>query len=151
MLMHGLYCLQAKWEDNKRAVLSISPLSIAVSPWLAENSRAVSSDFESKALRDYYLDISHLEQESASSVDDMLGDFWRKYGNNLAVDDEKAKRAFVLLGFTEPVDVKTLRRRYRSLAQQHHPDRGGQQERFIELNQAYEFALAYAENRMRQN
>lgn len=37
--------------------------------------------------------------------------------------------------------IKTLTRRYRRMAKQHHPDRGGQHETFIRLNRAFEELL----------
>jgi curved DNA-binding protein CbpA len=39
------------------------------------------------------------------------------------------------------MDKKALTREFRRLARQHHPDRGGSHERFVELGNAYQTLL----------
>jgi hypothetical protein len=45
------------------------------------------------------------------------------------------------LGLVPPVSVDEIKKAYRQLSFQHHPDRGGTDEKFIELNRHYEDAL----------
>ncbi len=46
-------------------------------------------------------------------------------------------------GYASPSDIK---RRFRELAWEHHPDRGGDAEKFAELKSAMERAITIAEN-----
>lgn len=45
--------------------------------------------------------------------------------------------ASIILGVAEDVDLATLKRRFRTLARDHHPDRGGDPDRFLELRRAF--------------
>ena len=45
--------------------------------------------------------------------------------------------ALAALGLGADADPRTVRRRFRMLAREHHPDRGGAPERFAELHRAY--------------
>lgn len=45
--------------------------------------------------------------------------------------------ACAILGVAEDVDLPTLKRRFRTLARDHHPDRGGDPDRFLELRRAF--------------
>lgn len=60
-----------------------------------------------------------------------------------ALPSPSAKRTWrEVMGFApgEPIDADTLRFRYRKLASEHHPDKGGNHIAFVELGQAYEQA-----------
>ncbi|MDH5737267.1 MAG: DnaJ domain-containing protein, partial [Gammaproteobacteria bacterium] len=83
------------------------------------------------SLSDYYLDIDNLFNTSEEEVDAWLDDFWARY---LANDEKQA--ALDVLGLSEPLNKKHVERRYRQLAMQHHPDRGGDAERLVEINHA---------------
>jgi len=47
------------------------------------------------------------------------------------------KRHLDTLGLTHDSDPETIRKQYKALAKQHHPDLGGNPERMRELNEAY--------------
>lgn len=47
------------------------------------------------------------------------------------------REACTILGVAEDVDLVTLKRRFRTLARDHHPDRGGDPDRFLELRRAF--------------
>lgn len=49
-----------------------------------------------------------------------------------------------VLGVTASSDVETVKRRYRRLVQQHHPDRGGDVERFRQIQAAFELLVTIA-------
>lgn len=46
-----------------------------------------------------------------------------------------------ILGIPRNADLETIKRAYRELALQHHPDRGGDARKFVELRKAYEAML----------
>jgi hypothetical protein len=48
---------------------------------------------------------------------------------------------YVLLELTPPYTVEAVKRAYRRLAKQHHPDRGGDAAHFLALQSAYRQAL----------
>ena len=45
---------------------------------------------------------------------------------------------YKVLGIDRGADDRTLKKAYRSLALQHHPDKGGSEEKFAEISQAYD-------------
>jgi len=50
----------------------------------------------------------------------------------------KQKTYFDVLGVSESASEAAITKAYRKLAKQHHPDKGGDQEKFVEISQAYE-------------
>jgi DnaJ-class molecular chaperone len=50
-------------------------------------------------------------------------------------------QALVKLGLQRPLTIQQLKQRWRQLASEHHPDRGGDPNQFNDLRQAYETAL----------
>ncbi|WP_321493549.1 J domain-containing protein [uncultured Desulfobacter sp.] len=83
-------------------------------------------------------------------LDDMVKDFqfrqrsrWSKPPG--ASRQLKLSRAFEIFNLTakalESMSKKDLTRVFRRLARQHHPDRGGSHDRFVELNNAYQALL----------
>ena len=83
-------------------------------------------------------------------LDDMVKDFkfrqrsrWYKpSGSPVQISLSRALKAFnVTSKALESMDKKSLTREFRRLARQHHPDRGGSHDRFVELNNAYQTLL----------
>nr|WP_319493382.1 DnaJ domain-containing protein [uncultured Desulfobacter sp.] len=83
-------------------------------------------------------------------LDDMVKDFqfrqrsrWNKPPS--APQQIKLSQAFKLFNLTtkalEAMNKKDLSREFRRLARQHHPDRGGSHDKFVELNNAYQALL----------
>ena len=64
---------------------------------------------------------------------ELLESFWRRFIN--ADDRTAALQTLELEAGASDVEVT---RRYRELAAQHHPDKGGEKETFIRIRQAYE-------------
>ena len=138
MVMNGLYKLQQQlWQDEQLA-LEVSPLCIQ----LRSGQSAIDVDVqgllaESSALSSYYLDWNNLEGTSEQDVIDMLSGFWLRFVSN---DDRDA--AYSVLGLEHNADQNEIKQCYRRLAAQHHPDKGGDREKFIEVRQAYEILLS---------
>jgi len=83
-------------------------------------------------------------------LDDMAKDFQFRQRNRWnkppsAPRQIKISQAFKLFNLTtkalESMDKKDLTRAFRRLARQHHPDRGGSHDKFVELNNAYQALL----------
>ena len=128
LLFHVLYRLADRLVREDSGRLAISPLCVRLHPGRAATTGAVDRP---DPLRSYYLDLENLSATDAAQVNAMLGRFWARL-------DEPSQRAEALavLGLEEPVDEPTIRRRYRRLVMEHHPDRGGDKERLQALNAA---------------
>ncbi|VUD47922.1 Chaperone protein DnaJ [Thalassocella blandensis] len=81
----------------------------------------------------FYLDYHNFFSATPASVNEMLRSFWRKYETYM----EKSP-ALKLLGLEEGADWASIQSRYRTLARQNHPDKGGDANKFIEIRQAFE-------------
>jgi len=89
--------------------------------------------------------------DSAFPLRNPFGDFLRDFMNrhrihqppkSVEVNLEESARLFGVTSETlKKMDCRTLTRRYRKVAQEHHPDKGGDPERFIRLNAAYQKLL----------
>jgi DnaJ-domain-containing protein 1 len=116
LLFHSLYLLQQQLADNRQGRLEIAPLKIVLTDLQPPGAHLAEAD----PLRNYYLDLDNLEHTSGADVDKMLEAFWRKY-----LGSDKRREALAILGLEDPVDDATIKKRYRKLAMEHHPDRGG--------------------------
>ena len=127
ILFHVLYRLRDELWANRHGHLEIGPLAICLHAYSeGEDALAVPD-----ALRAYYLDLTHLENTRPADVDAMLNDFYERM-----LRDDRRGAALAEFELTDPVDEATIRRRYRELASQHHPDRGGSTARFQAINRA---------------
>ena len=104
--------------------LEIEPLKISlISVSKGEcNGRDVVEKRDEK-LRVYYLDMSHLETTEEEDVNEMLDSFWQRF---YAAEDRAI--ALQCLELEEPVSYESIRKQYRLLAKQYHPDSGGEKE-----------------------
>lgn len=127
MLYHLLYRLRDELLTSRQAILQIEVLKIQLLPYQAVTEALSSVDH----LRSYYLDLNNLEQTDAAQVYDMIAGFWRRLGKT-----DQRDAALAELGLQDPVDDATIRQAYRRMVMQHHPDRGGADERLQAINAA---------------
>ena len=66
----------------------------------------------------------------------MLASFWNIYNKF-----ENREEALAELGLKDPVDDKVIKKEYRRLIMQHHPDRGGDTEKLQKLNDVIKLLL----------
>lgn len=131
-LFHSLYLLSNLLLEQKSYLLSIHTLKIQLLPYQAgENNLQVDDK-----LKAYYLDFNNLENTTEDDVYDMLASFWNKFNR---FDNREA--ALAELGLKDPVDDKTVKKEYRRLAMQYHPDRGGDKEKLQKINDALALLL----------
>ena len=124
-LFHSLYLLSNILNEKRIGLLDIHTLKIQLLPYQSgENALQVDNK-----LKEYYLDFSNLENTTEDDVYDMLASFWNKY-NKFENRDE----ALAELGLQDPVTDKMIKKEYRRLIMQHHPDRGGKTEDLQKLN-----------------
>ena len=129
ILMHCLYRLRSQWAENRTAILEISPLQIRRMPWQQSDRQAAAWH---DPLASYYLDLNELNT-GRDDVEAMLRHFWQQM---LLPDHQQQDLA--LLELTEPVTAKEIRLQYRRLAMRHHPDRGGNEQHFCQLQAAFQ-------------
>jgi len=130
ILMHVLYQLQEQWWQANHCLLDIGALRIAIRPIGEGATQQLTS---TASLRDYYLDGNNLTRETSASVQHLLDGFWKRL-----LGEEHRPQALAELGLDETADRNTIRTRYRQLANEHHPDKGGDPERFRRIREAYE-------------
>lgn len=134
LLMNALYQLQDGLREEG-LLLQIDPLCIRLLPvpqTTADPDRVVAPD---EALRRYYLDLDQLQQTTESDVATLLQGFWDRY---YAID--RQAEALRLLGLADEggSSWERIQLHYRRQASRHHPDRGGDTTRFVEIREAYE-------------
>lgn len=137
LVMNALYQLQGNLAED-RLYLFISALSIRLEKYKDEDEDVVSmpTTAPDSNLRNYYLDWNNLRDTTHADVVNLLSNFWGKF---LAVD--KQAEALNTLGLTATDDWSVIQKTYRRLAARHHPDRGGEQSRFVQIREAYEILL----------
>lgn len=134
LLFHSLYRLRDRLHGEQRAYLAIGPLHIGLMPY-----RAGSDGLVFDPLRDYYLNLQNLFATGEDEVKRLLQSFYD------GLDNREKRDALKLFSLDErqPLDQRAIRRRYRQLASQHHPDRGGCTERMQSINAALAVLLRH--------
>jgi len=137
LLFNALYQLRDRLWQEQRAHLLINPLCVQLQPYRA-GPEALS---EHDPLRAYYLNLQHLRETSEDDVEKLLASFWTRMQGG----DEKraALELFELEELNEPLTLLLIKRRYRQLVSQHHPDRGGSTTRLQSINLAMEILERY--------
>jgi hypothetical protein len=127
-LFHHLYLLQHQLS-KKQLYLAVNALSIQVTPSTAQSNHISQPD----PLKTFYLDINNLRM-SEVEVNKMQDEFWQRY---LAID--KKAEAIKTLGLTDDVALtkEAVKRRYKQLVHEHHPDKRGDAKHFHQIKQAY--------------
>jgi hypothetical protein len=127
LLKHALYNLQNIYFQEAKFVLDIGLVHIIREPFVSGESSLTSHD----SVKAYYLDISHYFETEEDEVNDLLNQFWRKF---LVQDDKQA--ALSVLELPLAADYSQVKMQYKKLAQLHHPDKGGCEERFKKISAA---------------
>lgn len=127
-LFHHLYLLKPDFL-RRGFHLSVSALSIALTP-STDGGTAID---EADPLAEFYLDKNNLYL-SENEIADMQKRFWQRY---LALENKaEAIKALELTG-VRPLTLGIIKKQYQRLAQKHHPDKGGDPERFHFIQQAF--------------
>ncbi len=134
LLFNALYRLQEHLHAAGRGRLRISALQIQLLPWREQTGKGIG---DTDPLRDYYLDMGNLERTGRAEVERLLDSFWRRF----ARFDQRGD-ALKVLGLPADADEAAIRHRYRKLAMEHHPDRGGDTRRLQEINAAADCLLS---------
>ena len=129
-LFNALYLLRDKLWKQQSGFLEITPLLVILRPYDPVQLDPNQLD-EVDALRDYYIDSTHLEQATAQELEQMLDKFWVRLNGS-----ERRRQALDVLGLSDPIGTVEIKQHYRRLAMEHHPDRGGDTARLQMINAA---------------
>ncbi|OSM01881.1 DNA-J related domain-containing protein [Magnetofaba australis] len=135
LLFHLLHLLRRQQVEQGVADLEIHCLKIVITPLATATSSEVLPQPASK-VDAYYLDDSHLENVTREMVEEMLDSFWKRFDRY-----DKRDEALAELGLPGHATQETIKRRYRKLAMENHPDRGGDAERFRRVAEAADVLL----------
>ncbi|AJQ95237.1 DNA-J related domain-containing protein [Gynuella sunshinyii] len=130
ILFNALYQLQDILWLNQNGHLIIGPIDICLYPFNSTLHLQAMTDFNHA--KEYYLDFSNFNSTSRENVDDLIKSFWRNAKAHWAGED-----AFKVLGLSYPCNWEDIKQRFRSLANQHHPDKGGDAEKLKPVLEAY--------------
>lgn len=134
VIFHHLYLLQEQYLSQGRGYLTVHTMGIHLSP-LTNVSNQITQDDKLKA---YYLDWSNFENTDTSDVNAMLESFWQRMGNRCWLTDEDRERALEVLNLNDQYTQEELRKQYRKLQHQFHPDkRQGSTQRSQNIDWAY--------------
>ncbi|MCR4510346.1 molecular chaperone DnaJ [Pseudomonas sp. 32.2.56] len=137
ILFNALYRLRDQLWAKQSGYLQISALQIQLLPYQPGSSEISEHD----PLRDYYLDLSQLNDTDEQDVAKLLLSFWtRKHGSD---EKQAALELFELDDVEQPLTLAAIKHRYRQLVSLHHPDRGGSTARLQSINKAMEILERY--------
>ncbi len=137
LLFNALYRLQDEyWVGNQYLEISALKIQLHTTNDISDTDKTDSPTSllysTDQSLRDYYLDLSQLELATEESINNLLNQFWGKY---LAID-ERAE-ALEVLSLPVATNYQEIKKTYRRLAMLHHPDRGGDANKFQAINRAF--------------
>ena len=133
VLYHLLYRLQQQLLELQQGYLSIELAKVYLLP-LSQAPESGGQD----SRRQYYLNWPNFYQMTEQLLDQHLSEFWQQLISPRANSCPLAfADALALLQLPENFTLMQLKKAYRSKALQMHPDRGGEQQQFILLRQAY--------------
>ena len=128
LLFHCLYLLRDKLRAAQRSDMEIHCLGIKLAPY-----RHTPSDHPAQfdPLAAYYLDLDNFTNTDEQEVLRLLDGFWKRF----ASDDQRDK-ALAVMELVHPTSYAEIKHKYRRLAMQCHPDRGGELAQFQKLEWA---------------
>lgn len=133
LLRHCLYKLNANGLGQGR-YLDLGPLYIELKYNPSTGSNCLPSiDVTYQALADYYGDLDHWVQATEETCRNFIDDFFKRFA---ALNE--AHTHLACLGLPHDALWGVVQQRYRHLAQQHHPDKGGDAELFLTYTRAFE-------------
>jgi len=136
ILFHCLYSLRVTLQQQETGILNISVLSIQLSPYngISHNNSQLLD--QPDPLQDYYLDPLNLDSTDEKELDNMIDEFWHKL-----VANEARPEALATLGLKDPVNETEIKKVWRKLVMQHHPDRGGDSHTLQSINKAFNILI----------
>jgi len=131
-VMNALYSLQRELLPDG-LYLEVSPMMNRLHAVAGGGGHgALRDNAADAALSAYYLDWRNLDTMTPAGVKALLDGFWERFS---AVED--GGDAYGTLGLSAAAEWGEIKKAYRRLAARHHPDKGGDPARFIEVREAF--------------
>lgn len=130
LLFHFLYQLQDEWLNLNIGYLEIHTLEIQLKSIPVKNSLNINN-----SLRDYYLNAEELSQTTQEDVEELIDSFWKKFSQQMS--ETEVMECLAVLELKEiPQTENQAKKHCKTLLQKHHPDKGGDMEQFINIQDA---------------
>ena len=113
---------------------------------LAETTNWTPSEIHARCVGELFFEVDEIRLMSKVQLDKYLEEIHQQEGqrrdrggtrNQLLSMPDALQDSFQFFGLTYPIDLNALRERYRQLALNYHPDKGGSLEMMQRLNTAY--------------
>ncbi len=127
-LFHALYQLKQYLYSHGSNGLFISPLKITLTPFKRHHKKQLN---QIDVLEEYYRDLNQLKQTTDKEIHTLLDNFWSHM-----IRDGKRSEALTILKLKDPVSNLEIKKQYRKLAFECHPDRGGDPKNFQAITNA---------------
>lgn len=132
LVMNALYQLQQEMA-KENLYLYVSALEIYMLPMKEAADQALVNDGAEAELRNYYLDGNNFVKTDSDDVDSLLQSFWQRY-----LTEDKKTEAYQQLELDVSASLSDVQTAYRRLVGIHHPDKGGSNDMFMVIREAYE-------------
>lgn len=136
LLFHALYRLREHLPAGQDLHIHCLDIRLTQRP-----TRTDTLPGEHDALASYYLDLAPLYHTDANAVDALL-----RQGYARLVRHQHVNHAYATLALKPGSSLADIKKTYRQLAMRHHPDRGGNNEHFMEINLAFDILVASLED-----
>jgi hypothetical protein len=139
---------QREWRSQPHLILKRTPKYVYVEPFPYHPDEGV-GQWDDLLIERIRLNRASLERDGFAFISftdaDLYGFeeplFFTTPHKDRVVGAGGVQDCFALLELTPPTTVEAVKRAYRRLAKQHHPDRGGAASQFLALQMAYRQAL----------
>ncbi|MFH2135766.1 MAG: DNA-J related domain-containing protein [Pseudomonadota bacterium] len=128
LLFHCLYLLRDKLRAAQRSDMEIHCLGIKLVPYCHTPS---DHPAQFDPLAAYYFDLDNFTNTDEQEVLRLLDGFWQRFAS-----DEQRDKALAVMELAHPTSYAEIKQKYRRLAMQCHPDRGGELAQFQKLEWA---------------
>lgn len=135
LIMNALYQLQQQVMPKQQLLIESLHIELVSDP--SQNQL-----HPNDPLRDYYLNWQNFETSTAE-INALLDSFWQRFSkpkqHKAPLSAQLHQQLIARWQLVQPITLKTLQKRWRQLAVQHHPDKqGGDNEVFKQLKIEYE-------------
>ncbi len=142
LIYNALYRLQYLTHVHQRYQLSISSIQIEISTYSAPNNSHNQYLDGHSSLALFYMDTTQLNQTTEQDINRLLDQFWQEY-----LSPDRKISALNTLEMppkeSDSIDFKAIKKQYRRLVMKHHPDRGGNAQKLIDIHQALQCLQQY--------
>jgi hypothetical protein len=121
------------WAVEGKRTLVLTPVSVFAQACTGDSQSAALCEIERTPNFAFYLNTDNFYSATSESVAHLLDGFWKRYDGHV-----NRLPALNVLNLPEGSSWSTIHARFRELASQHHPDKGGDAAVFVDIRMAFE-------------